>query len=105
MAYNNDYVDGWWGLFRHVGGMRLVTLKASLAIVDLPASPIEPTCKACPAFHIKGMCNTWCRNASDNVPHTTYPSEDGLSGQCQRLWRPLRQSPRKSAGEQNVCSL
>ena len=25
--------------------------------------------KACPAFHIKGMCNTGCRNADDHIPH------------------------------------
>ena len=43
MAYNNAYVYGQWGLFRHVGAMSLVTRKASLAGVDLPASPIDPT--------------------------------------------------------------
>ena len=30
MAYNNAYVEGWWGLFRHAGAMRLITRKASL---------------------------------------------------------------------------
>ena len=40
IAYNNSYIDGRWGLFRHVGAMRLITQKASLASVDLPASPI-----------------------------------------------------------------
>ena len=58
MAYNNSYIDGRWGLFRHSGAMKLVTRKASLVGVDLPASPIEPTCKAFPMFHIKGVCNT-----------------------------------------------
>ena len=70
MAYNNAYVDGWWGLFRHTGAMRLITRQASLAGVKLLALPVEPTCMACPASHIKGMCNTGCRNASDHVPHT-----------------------------------
>ena len=55
MACNNAYVDGRWGLFRYAGAMRLITRKAILADVEFPASPIEPTCKACPAFHIKGM--------------------------------------------------
>ena len=59
-----------WGLFRHVGAMRLITRKTSLAGVDLPALPVEPNCKACPAFHIKGMCNTVCGNAADHVAHT-----------------------------------
>ena len=55
MAYNNAYIDGRWGLFRHAGAMRIITRKTSLAGVELPALPIEPTYKACPAFHIKGM--------------------------------------------------
>ena len=50
--------------------MRLITLKASLAGFDLPASPVKPNYKACPAFHIKGMCNTGCGNAADHVAHT-----------------------------------
>ena len=70
MAYNNSYVEGRWGLFRSAGSMRLITHKASLASVELPTSPVEPTCKACPAFHIKGMCNTGYRKAADHVPHT-----------------------------------
>ena len=53
MAYKNAYVDGRWGLFWHAGAMRLITRKASLAGVEPPASTIEPTCKACPALHIK----------------------------------------------------
>ena len=43
MAYNNTYVDGRWGLFCHAGAMRLITHKASLAGVELPTLPIEPT--------------------------------------------------------------
>ena len=70
MADNNVYVKGRWGLFRNAGAMRLITLKASLAGFDLPASPVKPNYKACPAFHIKGMCNTGCRNAADHVTHT-----------------------------------
>ena len=58
MAYNNDYIDGRWGLFRHIGAIRIITRKASLAGIKLPASLIKPTCKACPMFHTKGMCNT-----------------------------------------------
>ena len=46
MANNNAYVDGPWSLFRHAGEMRLITCKTSLAGVELPASPIEQTCKA-----------------------------------------------------------
>ena len=70
MAYKNAYVDGRWGLLRHAGAMRLITRKASLAGVKLPASLVEQNCTACPMFHIKGMCNTGCRNAADHVPHT-----------------------------------
>ena len=50
--------------------MRPITRKAVLAGVELPASPVEPECKACPAFHIKGMCNTGCGNAANHVAHT-----------------------------------
>ena len=57
IAYNNAYVEGRWGLFWNVGAMRLITRKASLAGVKLPASLMDIKCKACPAFHIKGMCN------------------------------------------------
>ena len=70
MAYNNAYVEGRWGLFRHAGEMQLITSKASLAGVKLPALPVDPNCKACPAFHTKGMCNTGCGNAADHVAHT-----------------------------------
>ena len=70
MKYNNAYVEGSWGLFRQAGAMRLVTRKASLAGIDLPASLVDPNCKACPAFHIKGMCNTRCGNVADHVAHT-----------------------------------
>ena len=46
MAYNNAYVEGQWALFRHAGAMRLITRKAILAGAKLPASLVEPTCKA-----------------------------------------------------------
>ena len=69
MAYNNANVEGRWGLFRHAGAMRLITHKASLAGVELPASSVEPDCKACPAFHIKGMCNTGSGNAANHFTH------------------------------------
>ena len=70
MAYNNTYVDGQWGLSRHAGAMRIITCKTSLAGVKIPESQIEPTCKACPTFHIKGMCNTGCGNAAEHIPHS-----------------------------------
>ena len=70
IAYNNAYVEGRWGLFWHTGAMRLITRKASLAGVDLPALPVDPNCKACSAFHIKGMCNTGCGNTANHVVHT-----------------------------------
>ena len=46
MAYNNTYVEGMWGLFRHAGAMQLITRKASLEGVDLLASPVDTNCKA-----------------------------------------------------------
>ena len=70
MAYNNAYVEGRLGLFRHAGAMRLIPRKARLAGVELHASPVEPNGEACPAFHIKGMCNTGYGNAEDHVAHT-----------------------------------
>ena len=81
-----------WGAFRHAGAMRLITRKASTAGVELPSSPLDPKCKACPtfpqpnnalpsspldpkckacpAYHIKGMCNTGCGNVGDLAVHT-----------------------------------
>ena len=70
MAYNNAYVEGQWGLFRHAGAILLIIRKARHLGVKLPMSPVEPNCKACLAFHIKGMCNMGCGNAADHVPHT-----------------------------------
>ena len=70
MVYNNAYVEVRWGLFRHAGAMRLITCKASLAGVKIPTSPVETNCKACPALHIKGMCNMGYGNAADHVVHT-----------------------------------
>ena len=52
------------------GAMRLITQNASLAGVKLPLSPVDPKCKACPAFHIKRMFNTGCGNVIDHVVHT-----------------------------------
>ena len=52
------------------GAIRLITCKAILAGVDLPVLLVEPNCKACPAFHIKGMCNMGCRNAAGHVAQT-----------------------------------
>ena len=59
-----------WGLFRNAGVMRLITQKASAAGIELPSLPVEPKCKACPEYHIKGMCNTGCGNVRDHVMHT-----------------------------------
>ena len=70
MAYNDAYVDGRWGLFRHAGAMRNIVRAAKEAGNNLPVSPLDPTCRSCPAFHLKGMCNTGCGNAADHGPHT-----------------------------------
>ena len=67
---NTAYVEGRWVLFQHKGAMRLVTRKASLAGIDIPASPVDPKCKSCPAFLIKGMCNTGCGNMTYHVVYT-----------------------------------
>ena len=50
--------------------MRLITRNDSLAGVKLPSSLVDPKCKACPGFHIKGMCNMGCGNGTDYVAHT-----------------------------------
>ena len=85
IAYNNAYVEGRWGLLWHAGAMRLITHIASLASVELSASPVDLKCKICPAFHIKGMCNMGCGNATNHVAHTQEqdppPSGDGPRGQ------------------------
>ena len=58
-----------WGLFWNAGAMRLITQKASAAGVKHPLLPVDPKCKACPAYQIKGMCNTGCGNVGDHVTH------------------------------------
>ena len=70
ITYNNTYMEGRWGLFWHAEAMWLITRKSSLAGVELPSSLVDPKCKACPAFHIKGMCNAGCGNVIDHVAHT-----------------------------------
>ena len=70
IAYNNAYVEDSWGAFRHARAMRLITRKASAAGVELPSSPLNPKCKVCPAYHIKGVCNTGCGNVGDHAVHT-----------------------------------
>ena len=70
IAYNNAYIEERWILFRHAGEMRLITQKSSAEGVELPSSPVDPNCKACPAYHIKGMCNTGCGNVGYHVTHT-----------------------------------
>ena len=50
--------------------MRIIKRKASAAGVELPSSPLDPKCKACLAYHIKGMCNTGFRNVGDHATHT-----------------------------------
>ena len=82
MAYNNAYVDGQWGLFRHTGAMRLITCKASLVGIELSTSPINPLCKAYPAFTSK-VCATWgtgTRRTMSRIPESrTSPSRGGPS--------------------------
>ena len=70
IAYNNNYLEDRWGAFQHAGAMRLITIKASTAGVELPLLPLYPKCKACPAYHIKGMCNTGCGNVGGHAVHT-----------------------------------
>ena len=70
IAYNNNQLEDRWGAFRHAGVMRLIMRKASTAGVELPSSPLDPKCKACPAYRIKGMCNTGCGNVGDHAVHT-----------------------------------
>ena len=50
--------------------MRLITRKASAAGVEIHSSSLVPKCKACPAYHIKGMCNTGCGDVGDHKTHT-----------------------------------
>ena len=52
------------------GAMRLIMQKASSAGVELPSSPMDPKCKACPAYHTKGVCNTVFGNVGDHITHT-----------------------------------
>ena len=58
------------GRFPARGAMRLITRKASAAGIELPSLPLDPKCKACPAYHIKGMCKKGCRNVVDHATHT-----------------------------------
>ena len=70
IAYNNSYLEDRWGAFQHAGAMRLINRKPSTAGVELPSSLLDHKCKACPAYQIKGMCNTGCGNVGDHAVHT-----------------------------------
>ena len=70
IAYNNAYVEDKWSAFRHAGAMWIITQKSSASGVELPSSPLDPKCKACPAYHIKGVCNTDYGNVGDHATHT-----------------------------------
>ena len=70
IAYNNAYVEDRWGAFWNAGAMRLLPRKAIAAGFELPLLPLDPRCKACPAYHIKGMYNTGCGNVEDHATHT-----------------------------------
>ena len=55
------------GRFPARGGYAANHAKVSAAGAELPSSPLDPKCKACPAYNIKGMCNTGCGNVGDHV--------------------------------------
>ena len=42
----------------------------------LTPPPCNASKEACPSYHIKGLCNTRCRRAGDNIP---YPPEGDLT--------------------------
>ena len=68
---NEWFVDDRWRLFCNVcGPMRARVCKADLDSHALPRSLINSEVHWCPAWNIKGMCNGFCGNAADHVPHT-----------------------------------
>ena len=58
MAVNLGYNQGRWEVFRNAcGPVRALRKSAEEAGHVLPSSPLDPLCKSCVAYHIKGMCN------------------------------------------------
>ena len=45
----------------------------------LPPSPHDTNIYMCPAFHIKGMCNTHCGKVGDHLPHSASQDNPLLS--------------------------
>ena len=57
----------------------------------LPPSLLDPSCKICVAYHMKGMYNEACLNAGDHGYHTR-EQDMPLWGWC-RLELPLAGAP------------
>ena len=50
------------------------------------SSPLDPSCKSCVAYHMKGMCNEACLNAGDNGDHTQEQDMPLTQEQDMPLW-------------------
>ena len=71
MEFNMGYKQGPWEVFRNAcGPVRALQKSAEEAGHVLTSSPLDPSCKSCVAYHMKGMCNEACLNAGDHGDHT-----------------------------------
>ena len=71
MAFNLGYKQGRWGVFCNAcGPVRALQKSAKEAGHVLPSSPLDPSCKSCVAYHMKGICNEARLNAGDHGDHT-----------------------------------
>ena len=71
MAFNLGYKQGRWEMFCNAcGPVRVLQKSAEEASHVLPPSPLDPSCKSCVTYHMKGMCNEACLNAGDHRDHT-----------------------------------
>ena len=71
MAFNLGYNQGRWEVFCNAcGTVRALRKSAEEAGHIFPPSPLDPLCKICVAYHMKGMCNEACLNYVNHRDHT-----------------------------------
>lgn len=85
---NAEYNEALFGRFRAMTGCTLPVLRQLWANASPPVqlpSTVNNSRRRCLAYHVKGMCNTICRNSADHVPST--PADDqALVAFCTQHW-------------------
>jgi hypothetical protein len=85
---NPTYNETLFGRFRAMPGCTLPILRQLWANASPPVqlpSTVDNSRRRCLAYHVKGMCNTVCRNSADHT--TSTPADDqALVAFCTQHW-------------------